>query len=109
MAADDVCDAPRLDLLSLRATRTFGWMELGFQEEYFYRLLLRGGWLPRKHLCPLTDRGTLYTARKNTGQVSAGGSPAPPRRARSCRSSDRRPRTSPGRRARFTSRSSARK
>ena len=63
---------PRLDLLSLRATRTFGWMELGFQEEYFYRLLLRGGWLPRKHLCPLTDRGTLYTARKNTGRVSAG-------------------------------------
>jgi len=35
---------PRLDGLSLRAMRTHGWMELGFQEPYFKKLLERNGW-----------------------------------------------------------------
>jgi SAM-dependent methyltransferase len=35
---------PRLDGLSLRAMRTHGWMELGFQEPYFMELLTRNGW-----------------------------------------------------------------
>jgi 2-polyprenyl-3-methyl-5-hydroxy-6-metoxy-1,4-benzoquinol methylase len=60
---------PRLDLLSLRAMRVHGWMELGFQEEYFLRLLARGGWLARKVPCPLTPTGILYVARKNHGRV----------------------------------------
>jgi SAM-dependent methyltransferase len=63
---------PRLDLLSVRATRRLGWMELGFQETYFLRLLLRSGWVVRKHFCSLTDRGTMYVARKNRGQAAPG-------------------------------------
>jgi ubiquinone/menaquinone biosynthesis C-methylase UbiE len=35
---------PRLDGLSLRAMRNYGWMELGFQEPYFKALLERTGW-----------------------------------------------------------------
>lgn len=35
---------PRLDGLSLRAMRSHGWMELGFQESYFKDLLDRTGW-----------------------------------------------------------------
>jgi 2-polyprenyl-3-methyl-5-hydroxy-6-metoxy-1,4-benzoquinol methylase len=53
---------PRLDLLSLRAMRTHGWMELGFQEEYFLELLGRAGWAVTRHDCPQTDRGTLWVA-----------------------------------------------
>ena len=63
---------PRLDLLSVRATRTHGWMELGFQEEYFVRLLHRGGWLVRKYPCPLYPGADTYVARKNHGRTSAG-------------------------------------
>ena len=35
---------PRLDGLSLRAMRSHGWMELGFQEPYFKELLERTRW-----------------------------------------------------------------
>jgi len=35
---------PRLDGLSLRQMRMFGWMELGFQAPYFHDLLKRHGW-----------------------------------------------------------------
>jgi len=54
---------PRLDLLSLRAMRTHGWMELGFQEEYFLELLRRADWAVTRHDCPQTERGTLWVAR----------------------------------------------
>lgn len=35
---------PRLDGLSLNATRTLGWMELGFRSEYIEALALKTGW-----------------------------------------------------------------
>lgn len=35
---------PRLDGLSLRQMRKYGWMELGFQTPYFRELLDRSGW-----------------------------------------------------------------
>lgn len=35
---------PRFDGLSLRAMRSYGWMELGFQEAYFEEMLRRAGW-----------------------------------------------------------------
>lgn len=54
---------PRLDLLSVRAMRTHGWMELGFQEEYFLELLPRTGWTVTRHDCPQTPRGTVWLAR----------------------------------------------
>jgi 2-polyprenyl-3-methyl-5-hydroxy-6-metoxy-1,4-benzoquinol methylase len=63
---------PRLDLLSLRATRTYGWLELGFQEEYFVRLLLRNGWFVRKYRCSLTARGDTWIAKENHGVWSPG-------------------------------------
>jgi SAM-dependent methyltransferase len=54
---------PRLDLLSVRAMRTHGWMELGFQEEYFLELLRRTDWEVTRHDCPQTERGTVWLAR----------------------------------------------
>ena len=55
---------PRLDLLSVRAMRVHGWMELGFQEEYFLELLPRTGWRVTRHDCPQTERGTVWLARE---------------------------------------------
>lgn len=36
---------PRLDALSVFCIRRNGWMELGFQRDFFVRLLMRCGWL----------------------------------------------------------------
>jgi SAM-dependent methyltransferase len=55
---------PRLDLLSIRATRAYGWLELGFQEEYFYQVLSRHGWNVTKYPCCLTSRADTWIARK---------------------------------------------
>src|SRR5262249_8440418 len=63
---------PRLDLLSQRAARVHGWMELGFQEEYFVKLMHRAGWIVTKHHCPATDLATMYVSRKNHGKVRVG-------------------------------------
>jgi 2-polyprenyl-3-methyl-5-hydroxy-6-metoxy-1,4-benzoquinol methylase len=54
---------PRVDLLSVRAMRTHGWMELGFREEYFLELMERSGWAVTRHDCPQTIRGMLWLAR----------------------------------------------
>lgn len=35
---------PRLDGLSLWSTRTYGWLELGFDSRYFFRALAATGW-----------------------------------------------------------------
>jgi len=40
---------PRLDGLSLRAMRSYGWMELGFQEGYFFEMLDRQEWTHEMH------------------------------------------------------------
>lgn len=55
---------PRLDLLSLRATRAYGWLELGYQEEYFHQMLSRHGWNVTKYPCALTSRADTWIARK---------------------------------------------
>jgi SAM-dependent methyltransferase len=83
IAADIVVDAahqfrevvpfpwgPRLDLLSLRAMRTHGWMELGFRQEYFDELLHRARWSVTRHDCPQTDRGTVWVGRKARSGVT---------------------------------------
>jgi SAM-dependent methyltransferase len=57
---------PRLDLLSLRATKAYGWLELGFQEEYFNAMLARYGWNVTKHPCVLTGRADTWIARRTT-------------------------------------------
>jgi SAM-dependent methyltransferase len=53
---------PRLDGLSLRAIRTYGWCELGFQREYLVEQMMRTGWLLQFRKCLATDRGDVYTA-----------------------------------------------
>jgi 2-polyprenyl-3-methyl-5-hydroxy-6-metoxy-1,4-benzoquinol methylase len=55
---------PRLDLLSVRAMKAYGWMELGFQEEYFYQLLESHGWHVTKYPCSLTGRADTWVARR---------------------------------------------
>lgn len=55
---------PRLDLLSLRATRAYGWLEMGYQEEYFNEMLTRHGWNVIKHPCSLTSRADTWIARR---------------------------------------------
>ncbi len=35
---------PRLDGLSVWSTRTYGWLELGFDTDYFMTALARTGW-----------------------------------------------------------------
>lgn len=50
---------PRLDGQSLWSTRVYGWLELGFDREYFAGALKRSGWsgnrLRSRSLSPLTD------------------------------------------------------
>lgn len=55
---------PRLDLLSLRSSRNYGWLELGFQETYFLQLLAGAGWAAVKHPCDLSSRANCYVARR---------------------------------------------
>jgi SAM-dependent methyltransferase len=53
---------PRLDALSLRAMRCYGWCELGFQKPYFEELLRRTGFSFEFVSCPMTARGDCYIA-----------------------------------------------
>jgi protein-L-isoaspartate O-methyltransferase len=54
----------RMDGESLWAIRNLGWLELGFNEEYFTATLDRFGWSPSKHTCTETPWGTIITARR---------------------------------------------
>jgi SAM-dependent methyltransferase len=53
---------PRLDGLSARAMRVYGWCELGFQRAYFIELMLRNGFRVEYVHCPLDGRGSCYVA-----------------------------------------------
>jgi len=50
---------PRLDGYSLWSTRTYGWLELGFDDDYFSAALARTGWNAVRHrdpkVAPLAD------------------------------------------------------
>jgi SAM-dependent methyltransferase len=50
---------PRLDGLSLRAMRTHGWMELGFQNAYFTEALRRAGFSEERFASP--DNGLVFS------------------------------------------------
>lgn len=63
-AAEPVSPLPypwglRLDGYSLWSTRTYGWLELGFDQSYFAQVLARTGWRARRqsllHVSPLAD------------------------------------------------------
>lgn len=53
-AAEPVADFPypwgiRLDGISVWSIRKFGWLELGFDNSYFFKTLLLLGWTPKRH------------------------------------------------------------
>jgi SAM-dependent methyltransferase len=52
----------RMDGESLWAIRQLGWLELGFQETYFRRLLAQHGWQCEKKVCTETPWGTIFVA-----------------------------------------------
>jgi SAM-dependent methyltransferase len=53
---------PRLDALSIFCMRRFGWMELGFQHDFFLRLLRRSGWRTTFHPMQDCGRANAYVA-----------------------------------------------
>jgi SAM-dependent methyltransferase len=63
---------PRLDALSLRAMRTYGWCELGFARDYFVEALLRAGFVTRFRASADTARGSAYIAQANDGVIEMG-------------------------------------
>ena len=52
----------RLDGESLWAIRKFGWLELGFTEEYFLQTLKKFGWVAKKYTTTSSSWGTVYEA-----------------------------------------------
>jgi len=54
----------RLDGQSLWATRNFGWLELGFKESYFSKLMTQYGWQLEKFSNPITPLGTVFIAKR---------------------------------------------
>jgi SAM-dependent methyltransferase len=54
---------PRLDAETLRAIRQFGWMEIGFTEEYFYELMRKFGLACRRFSSRETHWADLIIAR----------------------------------------------
>lgn len=54
----------RLDGESLWAIRKFGWLELGFNEQYFTQTLKKFGWILEKHTIDSPSWGTVYEATK---------------------------------------------
>jgi SAM-dependent methyltransferase len=54
----------RLDALSLQAVKNYGWMELGFRENYFLEALARAGWQAERIDSKTNGRGTCYVAKR---------------------------------------------
>ena len=63
---------PRLDALSLRAMRNYGWCELGYSRDYFVEALMRAGFVVRFRPCGDTARGAAYIAQTHNGRVEIG-------------------------------------
>lgn len=53
----------RMDGLSYRAIKAYGWMELGFQHEYLLEMLKRAGYTSEFLRSPATPRADCYIAR----------------------------------------------
>jgi 2-polyprenyl-3-methyl-5-hydroxy-6-metoxy-1,4-benzoquinol methylase len=58
----------RLDGESLWAIRRNGWLELGFQESYFLRMLHHLGWVCTKHVTNATHLGVIFEVRRAAGR-----------------------------------------
>ena len=68
----------RTDGESLWAIRRNGWLELGFQESYFLRMLAHAGWLVTKHTTDATYLGVIFEARRADGSYPVCGRTLPP-------------------------------
>ncbi len=73
----------RVDGESLWAIRQNGWLELGFQESYFVRTLLRLGWLATMHVNTVPHIGTVLEAVRANGSYVMGTFDLPPDEDRS--------------------------
>jgi SAM-dependent methyltransferase len=54
----------RLDGESLWAIRSHGWLELGYQQSYFIRMLHHLGWVSRRHASSVSHLAVIFEARK---------------------------------------------
>jgi len=69
----------RLDGQSVWAARANGWLELGFEESFFVRTLMRRGWAVRKRMLPAAGAyGVVYVATRHGGAFIAGECFLPP-------------------------------
>jgi len=68
----------RLDGMSVWSIRRFRWLELGYQESYFIRTLMRFGWVVTKHVTNASSIGTVYLARRFHGKYDLAGLLLPP-------------------------------
>jgi SAM-dependent methyltransferase len=68
----------RLDGMSVWGIRKFRWLELGFQESYFIRTMMRLGFLVSKHVTQATSIGTVFLARPFQGIYQMGDFLLPP-------------------------------
>lgn len=66
---------PRLDALSVFCMRNYGWMELGFSEQFLFDLFHKHGWLISSHHLPNCGRASAYVARKAAGSTVNLGEP----------------------------------
>ena len=72
-AAEPVADSfpmpwgVRTDGESLWAIQHLGWLELGYQESYFLRMLGHLGWIADKHVIAATHLGVIFEARRADG------------------------------------------
>ena len=57
----------RTDGEALWAMRQFGWLELGYRESYFLRMLGHLGWIANKHVTDATYLGVIFEARRANG------------------------------------------
>jgi 2-polyprenyl-3-methyl-5-hydroxy-6-metoxy-1,4-benzoquinol methylase len=53
---------PRLDALSIFCMRRYGWMELGFTQDFVMEAFHRAGWRIEPHLFPICSRASAYVA-----------------------------------------------
>lgn len=86
----------RMDGESLWAIRQNGWLELGFQESYFVRTLLRFGWITIVHESAVSHLAKVIEATRANGNYLMGRFGLPPDEDRSWA-----PRDQPGVKLRF--------
>ena len=68
----------RTDGLTLWSIRKYGWFEMGFDVSYFFRTLLKFGWLPRYHASDVAPLTRVIVAQKSQGRYDPSELTLPP-------------------------------